>query len=153
LLSVPIRVFVEVTYTLKVALALLLVASTLNRWLPASYSATWIETVSAAVVGVREGVAEAVLVGVGSAEVGVAVGRAVGVRVAVAGAEVGVEEGPVAVGVRVGEASGGASRLISNERTDDQVPFVPPPVRARTRHQKRRSLVKVCVVWVWVSPV
>ena len=81
------------------------------------------------------------------AEVGVWVGVEVG------GAAVGVGYGPVAVGVGVDVGSGGASRLISKERTDDQALFIPPAVRARTRHQKRRSLVKVCVVWVWVSPV
>ena len=59
--------------------------------------------------------------------------------------EVDVAEGPVAVGVRVGVGNV-ASRLISKERIDDQAPFTCPAVRARTRHQKRRSLVKVCVV-------
>ena len=53
----------------------------------------------------------------------------------------------------MGVDSGEASRLISKERIADHVPFVPAPVRARTRHQKRRSLVKVCVVWVWLRPV
>ena len=53
----------------------------------------------------------------------------------------------------MGVDSGEASRLISNERADDQALLIPPAVRARTRHQKRRSLVKVCVVWVWLSPV
>ena len=98
----------------------------------------------------------AVRVAVGLAATDVAVGGSavmVDVRVAVGGATVGVEEGPIAVGVRVGVGSGEASRLISKERTGDQAPFIPPAVRARTRHQKRRSLVKVCVVWVWVSPV
>ena len=82
-------------------------------------------------------------------------GAKVGVRVTVevGGATVGVRVGPVAVGVRVGVGSGGASRRISNERTEDQALFIPPAVRARTRHQKRRSLVKVWLVWVWVSPV
>ena len=59
----------------------------------------------------------------------------------------------MAVGVRVGVGSGEALRLMSKERTDDQALLMPPAVRARTRHQKRRSLVKVCVVWVWASPV
>lgn len=86
-------------------------------------------------------------VAVGGAEVGVRV------LVEVGGATVGVNDGPVAVGVRVGVGSGVAPCLISKERTDDQAPFIPPAVRARTRHQKRRSLVKVCVVWVWVRPV
>lgn len=104
------------------------------------------EIVSAArVVGVRVGVDE---------------GIAVGVRVGVGGkVDVGVADGPVAVGkgceavgVRVGEGSGEAPRLTSNERTVDQAPFVPPPVIARTRHQKRRSVVNVCEVWVCVSP-
>ena len=82
-------------------------------------------------------------------DVGVAEGPvAVGGRV-----EVGVAEGTMAVGVRVGEGRGAASRLISMERAADQAPFTPPAVRARTRHQKRRSLVKVWVVWVWVRPV
>ena len=67
--------------------------------------------------------------------------------------EVGVKDGPMAVGVRVDVGSGAASRLISMERAADQAPFTCAAVRARTRHQKRRSLVKVCVVWVWVSPV
>ena len=67
--------------------------------------------------------------------------------------EVGVKDGRMAVGVRVEVGSGAASRLISMERAVDQVPFTCPAVRARTRHQKRRSLVKVWVVWVWVSPV
>ena len=100
--------------------------------------------------------AVAVRVAVGLAGMDVAVaGAEVGVRVTVevGGTTVGVEDGPVAVGVRVDVGSGGAFRLISKERTDDQAPFIPPAVRARTRHQKRRSLVKVCVVWVWVSPV
>jgi hypothetical protein len=91
---------VAVTHTLKVALALLLVASTLNRWFPASYSAIWIETVSAATVGVN------VLVGVGSTRVGVtdapvAVGRgcvAVLVGVGPARVAVGVDSALVAVG-------------------------------------------------------
>ncbi len=86
--------------------------------------------------------------------VGVAVGLAgTGVAVAGAGVGVGVEAGLVAVGVGVAVGSGGASRLISNARTADQAPLIPSAVRARTRHQKRRSLVKVCVVWVWVSPI
>src|SRR5688572_29920717 len=113
------------------------------------------EMVSAAtVVGVRVFVGEGIAVGVrvavgGSVSVGVAEGPA-----AVGGSvEVGVKDGPMAVGVRVDVGSGGASRLISIERAPDQVPFTCPAVRARTRHQKRRSLVKVCVVWVWVSPV
>jgi len=82
-------------------------------------------------------------------------GAEVGVRVTVevGGATVGVKVGPMAVGVRVDVGSGGASRLISKERAEDHALFTPPAVRARTRHQKRRSLVKVCVVWVWVSPV
>src|SRR5690349_2417927 len=92
-------------------------------------------------VGVR------VDVGLAGAEVGVRV------TVEVGGATVGVRVGPVTVGVRVDVASGGASRRISKERADDQALLIPPADRARTRHQKRRSLVKVCVVWVWVSPV
>ncbi len=125
------KVFVDVTYTDNVALALLPVASTRTWALPAAYSANWIETVSVAT-------------GVGVALDGIAV--AVGVAVGLAGTG-------VAVGVTVEVGSGGASRLISNSRTDDQALFIPPAVRARTRHQKRRSLVKVCVVWVWASPV
>ena len=111
------------------------------------------ETVSAAtVVGVRVGVSE---------------GIAVGVRVAVGGrVEVGVDDGPLAVGtgdvaVRVGvrvcegvaDAVGVVLRRITNERTVDQAPLVPPAVRPRTRHQNVRSLVKVCEVWVCVIPV
>ena len=109
---------------------------------------------AATVVGVRVFVGEGIAVGVrvtvgGSVRVGVAEGPVVGGgRV-----EVGVEDGPRAVGVRVGVGSGEASRLISMERAADQAPFTCPAVRARTRHQKRRSLVKVWVVWVWVSPV
>ena len=62
----------EVTYTCRVALALLLVASTRSRRFPLSYSAIWMETVSAAtVVGVRVFVGEGIAVGVR-----VAVGRA-----------------------------------------------------------------------------
>ena len=137
------------------ALEFVLVASTLNSAFPAEYSASWMDTVSAAgIVAVLVGVGGRVEVGitiVGVADGPVAVGKGgvavrVGVRVGVD-----VEDGTVVVGV--GEASGGASRLISNERTDDQALFIPPAVRARTRHQKRRSLVKVCVVWVCVSPV
>ena len=129
-----------------VALALLPVASTRNCAFPAEYSANWMDMVSAAtLVAVRVGVAE---------------GIAVGVRVGVGGkVEVGVADGPAAVGkgcaavgVRVGEGNGEAPRLISNERTADQAPLT-PSIRPRTRHQKRRSLMKVCVVWVWVSPV
>ena len=100
------RVFVDVTYTLNVALALLLVASTLNRWFPASYSANWIETVSEATVGVDaicegvvlEATAVSVLVGVGSTSVGVREGVAVGAT------SVGVVDGltAIGVGVRVG---------------------------------------------------
>ena len=102
----------DVTYTLKVALALLLVASTFNRWFPASYSASWIETVSEATVGVAaicEGVAlgrtaVGVLVGVGSTRVGVREGVAVGAT------SVGVADGPemFGVGVRVCEGVAGA---------------------------------------------
>ena len=109
---------------------------------------------AATVVGVRVFVGKGIAVGVrvavgGRVLVGVAEGpMAVGGRV-----EVDVEEGPMAVGVRVGVGSEGASLLISMERTADQAPFTCPAVRARTRHQKRRSLVKVWVVWVWVSPV
>ena len=81
-------------------------------------------------------------------------GAGVGVRVAVAlgGATVGVRVGPVGVAVRVGVGSV-ASFLISKDRADDQALNIPPAVRARTRHQNRRSLVKVWVVWVEVSPV
>ena len=64
LVNVPISVFVDVTYTLKVALELLLVASTRNSSFPAEYSASWIDTVSAAtVVGVRVGVNEGMALG------------------------------------------------------------------------------------------
>ena len=113
------------------------------------------EIVSAAtVVGVRVFVGDEIAVGVrvavgGSVRVGVTEGPVVGGgRV-----EVGVKDGPMAVGVRVGVGRGAAPRLISMERAADHAPFTCPAVRARTRHQKRRSLVKVCVVWVWVSPV
>ena len=115
------------------------VASTRSRRFPESYSATWIETVSGAVVRVavgleRTGVAVggiAVVVDVGSAKV--AVGSAlVGVDsagVGVAGTLVEVGAGNVAVGV------GAVICLITNERTVDHAPFVPPEVRPRTRHQ------------------
>ena len=65
-------------------------------------------------------------------------GAEVGIRVnvEVGSATVGVRVGPMAVGVRVDVGSGGASRLISKERTDDQALLMPPAVRARTRHQK-----------------
>lgn len=144
-------VFVEVTYTLNVALELLPVASTRSSSLPAEYSANWMDTVSVATVGVDgtwEGVA------LGGTEVGVREG------VAVAAASVGVADRPVAVdtscvtvgvGVRVGV--GVVSRLIANERTADHAPLVPLAVRPRTRHQKVRSLVNVWVVWVCVIPV
>lgn len=127
---------------MRVALALLPVASTRNWALPAEYSANWIEMLSAAtVVGVRVFVGEAIAVGVrvavgGKVEVGVAEGPVVGEgRV-----EVGVAEGPMGVGVAI--------RRITNERTVDQAPFVPLAVLPRTRHQNVRSLVNVCVVWV-----
>ena len=100
------------------------------------------------------GIDVAVRVAVGLAGTDVAVaGAEVGVRVTVevGGATVGVKVGPMAVGVRVGVGRE-APRLISKERTADQAPLT-PPIRPRTRHQKRRSLVKVCVVWVCVSPV
>src|SRR5688572_29142589 len=116
------------------------------------------ETVSNATVGLA-----GTLVGVALGDAEVAVGGAA-VRVSVGAAEVGVGGGAVCdgaaavavggrrvavgkgeVGVRVGDGSAEAPRLISNERTDDQVPLT-PPIRPRTRHQKRRSLVKVCVV-------
>jgi hypothetical protein len=92
--------------------------------------------------------------------VSVAEGIAVGVRVAVDGrVDAGVDEGPavvgtgavaVRVGVRVCEGAavtvGEVIRRITNERTVDQAPLVPPDVRPRTRHQKVRSLVNVCDV-------
>ena len=122
------------------------VASTRNSSLPAEYSANWIDTVSLAmVVAVRVSVAEGI---------GVEVRVAVGGRV-----KVGVDEGPavvgtgavaVRVGVRVCEGAavtvGEVMRRITNERTVDQAPLVPPDVRPRTRHQKVRSLVNVCDV-------
>ena len=117
------------------------VASTRNSSLPAEYSANWIDTVSLAmVVAVRVSVAE---------------GIAVGVRVAVDGrVAAGVDEGPATVAVRVGVrvcegagvTVGAVIRRITNERTVDQAPLVPPDVRPRTRHQKVRSLVNVCDV-------
>ena len=135
----------EVTYTWSVAVELLLVASTRSSAFPAEYSASWMDTVSAATkVGVPVFVGEGMAVGVRVAEGPGTVGGRV---------EVGVKDGPMAVGVRVEVGSGAASRLISMERAADQAPITCPAVRARTRHQKRRSLVKVCVVWVWVSPV
>ena len=74
------------------------------------------------VVGVRVGVGGKVTVAV--AEGPVAVGKGgvavrVGVRVGV-----GVKDGPAGVGVRVDVGSGGASRLISKERTVDHAPAV-----------------------------
>ena len=79
------NVFVDVTKTDNVALALLPVASTRNCAFPAEYSASWMEMVSAAtVVGVRVFVGEGIVVGV---------------RVAVGGnVSVGVAEGPVVGG-------------------------------------------------------
>ena len=137
-------VFVEVTYTLNVALELLPVASTRSSSFPEEYSASWMETVSDATVGLP---ASGVGVALGGAEVGVRVGVAgtrVGVRegVAVAAASVGVTDSPVAVetgcvgtrvGVRVGV--GVVRRRISNERTVDHAPLLPLAVRPRTRHQ------------------
>ena len=77
--SVPINWFVAVTKTCMVALALELVASTRNCWLPLAYSASWIATVSpTGGVGVRVGVA----VGVGGAGDDGVGGGAVGVGVA-----------------------------------------------------------------------
>ena len=104
-------------------------------------------------VGGREVCVDA-RVTVGGADVGVRV------KVEVGGTTVGVSDGPavvgtdcVAVGVRVSVGDGGATCLTSNERTVDHAPFVPLDVRPRTRHQKRRSLVNVWVVWVCVIPV
>ena len=115
--------------------------------MPAEYSASWIETVSAETAGVavlvRGAVAGATVVAVAVERTGVGVGEALRVEGKA------VDVGKTAVRVGVGND---APRLISNERATDHAPFVPPPVRARTRHQKRRSLVKVCVVWVWLSP-
>lgn len=129
------------------ALVLLLLASTRSSRLSLSYSASWMETVSATAVGVLttcEGVAlgstaVGVLVDVGTADVGVTV----------AGRDVAV--GGTAVEVRVGV--GAVTRLITNERTADHAPLVPLAVRPRTRHQNVRSLLKVWVVWVCVIPV
>ena len=116
-------------------------------------------------MGVREGIAlggtaVAVRVGVAIAGVGVREGVVVGAT------SVGVAEGPVAVGkgcmtvavgVRVCEGVAGAvgvlMRRITKERTVDHAPLVPLAVRPRTRHQKVRSLVSVCEVWVCVIPV
>ena len=120
------------------------VASTRSRRFPESYCATWIETVSAATVAVLVAVGgTAVTVDVGSTEV--AVGTAfvevgcIGVNVAITLVEVGA--GCVAVSVRVGV--GAVTCVITNERTVDHAPFVPPDVRPRTRHQNVRSLVNV----------
>ena len=80
--NVPMKAFVDVTYTDNVALALLPVASTRTWALPAAYSANWIETVSVATcVGVALGGTDvAVRVAVGLAGTGVAVaGAGVGV--------------------------------------------------------------------------
>ena len=86
----------------------------------------------------------AVLVGVGSPRVGVREGVAVGARsVGVADRPVTVGKGCVAVGVAVRAGGGVERRLITKERTVDHAPLVPLAVRARTRHQKVRSLVKV----------
>ena len=147
MLNVPISVFVEVTYTVNVALALP-VASTRSRRFPESYSATWIETVSAATVRVAVGL-ERTGVAVGGITVAVNVGGAkVGVEgaVEVGGATVDVDGRAVAVGrravgvrVRVGEVM----LLITNKRMVDHAPLVPPAVRPRTRHQNVRSLVSV----------
>ena len=130
----------DVTYTLKVALALLPVASTLSSSLSASYSASWMDTVSAAGM-------VAVLVGVGGrVEVGVT-------TVGVADEPVAVGKGCVAVRVGVRVGVGVVRRLITKERTVDHAPLVPLAVRPRTRHQKVRSLLNVWVVCVCVSPV
>ena len=122
-------VFVEVTYTLNVALELLPVASTRSSSLPAEYSASWMETVSDATVGLPAS-------GVAGTRVGVPEG------VAVAAASVGVTDSPVAVetgcvGTRVGGrvGVGVVRRRISNERTVDHAPLLPLAVRPRTRHQ------------------
>ena len=104
------------------------------------------ETVSAAVVGVAascEGVA------VGGAEVAVG-GAVVLVGVGVNSELVAVGKAEPGVCVAVGRE---APCLISNERIEDHAPLVPPAVRPRTRHQKRPSIVKVCEVWVCVSPL
>lgn len=144
MLNVPISVFVEVTYTVKVAFALLPVASTRSRRFPESYSATWIETVSGATVRVDVGLERtsvavggiAVAVDVGNAEVADG-GRAVGVD----GTTVDVDDTIVAVGVRMGV--GAVTCVITNERTVDHAPFVPLAVRPRTRHQNVRWLLNV----------
>jgi hypothetical protein len=132
---------------------LLPVASTRNSSFPAEYSASWMDMVSVATVGLAgtcEGVAlggtVAVLVAVGSTVVGVREG------VTVNATSVGVADGPIAVGTGC-VAVGVVSRRITNERIVDHAPFVPLAVRPRTRHQKVRSLVKVWEVWVCVSPV
>ena len=110
--------------------------------------------VSGAVVRVAVGL-DSTVVAVGGTPVIVDVSNA---EVAVGGASVDVDcalvevgAGCVAVSVRVGV--GEVMRRISNERTADHAPFVPFAVRPRTRHQKRRSLVSVWVVWVCVIPV
>ena len=113
------------------------------------------EIVSAAVVRVAVGL-ERIGVVVGGTVVAVDVSNAevavggtlvgVGASVDVDGTLVEVAAGCVVIGVSVGEGKGLAPRLISNKRTVDQAPLVPPAVRALTRHQKRRSLVNVCEV-------
>ena len=121
------------------------VASTRSCRFPESYSARWIDTVSAATgVAVRVA-AGATFVGVGpvSVEVGGtfdAVGAGcVAVGIGVKGNAVAVGRGDV--GVRVGV--GAAACAITNERTVDHAPLVPLAVRPRTRHQYVRWLVKV----------
>ena len=105
------------------------------------------ETISAATVRVAVGL-ERTRVAVGGIAVDVSVGGAkVGVEgaVEVGGATVDVDGR--AVGVRVcegvAEAVGAVTCVITNERTVDHAPLVPPDVRPRTRHQKVRWLVNV----------
>ena len=106
------------------------------------------DTVSAATgVDVRVAVG-GTLVGVGSVIVAVS-GTLVAVNAGCVAVGTGVEGNAVAVGrgdvgVRVGV--GELTCAITNERTVDHAPFVPPEVRPRTRHQYVRWLVKVCVV-------
>ena len=94
------------------------------------------ETVSGAAVRVAVGVARTG-VAVGGADVAVLVG------VGSASVAVGVASALVAVGVGVRVEVGAVTRWITNERTVDHAPFVPPAVRPRTRHQNVRSLVSV----------
>ena len=103
------------------------------------------ETISAAAgVDVRVAVG-GTLVGVGPASVVVG-GMFVAVGAGCVAVGIGVDGNAVAVGtddvdVRVGV--GVVICRITNERTVDHAPFVPPAVRPRTRHQYVRSLVNV----------